>query len=129
MQLSYLVPPLPPCPSSVLSSEALPHPVEEQTLPSAAMKDQLPFPIPPCGDQLPFPIPPSGDQLPFPIPPSGSRMGPGMSRTSSLHPQILKMLGLPPELSRDATSSGDVSETGVFGCGVCRCGKTVALGC
>ena len=49
-------------------------------------------------------------------------MSPNMPKATTLHPQILKMLGLPPEQPRDATSGVSVSETGVCGCvcaGVC----------
>lgn len=74
-----------------MSSEAAPLPVEEPNLQSTTMNDQFPFPIPP----------------------SGTRMSP---RATTLHPQILKMLGLPPEQLRDASSGGvNVSETGVCG--------------
>lgn len=50
-------------------------------------------------------------------------MSPNIPKATTLHPQILKMLGLPPEQPRDASSgSVSVSETGVCGCvcaGVC----------
>ena len=52
-------------------------------------------------------------------------MSPNIPKATTLHPQILKMLGLPPEQPRDASSgSVSVSETGVCGCvcaGVCGC--------
>ena len=49
-------------------------------------------------------------------------MGSSTSVSSSLHPQLFKMLGLPLEQSKDVDSGG-VSEAGVCVCG-CVCVRT-----